>query len=417
MADETKATPPSIKLWNEHLVLKWIRQKRRASRAEIAKELELSSPTASNIVDSLLKKGLLRELGYVDAGKTGGRRPMLLEFNARAGYVVGVDLSGSKIAVCLADLDGAVLARKTQKLREASNEAESIATQISVITRELGMNTGVDPALIKCVSVGIPGITDISSGKVINAPNLGWYNLSFREILRTKLDLPVYMDNDVNMAAIGESRFGAGTGKKNLLFVVIGTGIGAGVIVNGSLYRGYHFSSGEIGYMVLERNFLGEDFDQHGFLESRAAGPAFVRGLEKEWRFGSDPDPVRDVPEKKGPVTVEYVMAEAGRGDPAAVRVVEEITDYICMGVLNAVTVLDPEMIVLGGGVVRAGGLLVERVRGVIERTLPFAPEIRISALGDDAPLLGCVVAGLEELEPYLLIDSPEAARINVKLT
>lgn len=417
MTDETKATPPSIKLWNEHLVLKWIRQKHRASRAEIAKELELSSPTASNIVDSLLKKGLLKELGYVDAGKNGGRRPMLLEFNARAGYVVGVDLSGSKIAVCLADLDGTVLGRKTQRLREASNPAGSIAASIRAITRELSIDTGVDPAAIKCVSVGIPGITDISLGKVISAPNLGWYNLSFREILRAELGLPVYMDNDVNMAAIGESRYGAGVGKKDLLFVVIGTGIGAGVIVNGSLYRGYHSSSGEIGYMVLDRSFLGDNFDHHGFLESRAAGPAFGRGLEKERRHGPGPGPLGDAPEKTGPITAKYVLAAAERGDPAAVRVVEEITDYICMGVLNAVTVLDPEMIVLGGEVVRAGEPLVERIRSVIGRTLPFAPEIRTSALGEDAPLLGCVVAGLEEVEPYLLVDSPEATRINIKLT
>lgn len=241
-------------------------------------------------------------------------------------------------------------------------------------------------------------------------PNLGWYDLPFQAMLHDKLGLPVHMDNDVNMAAIGESRYGAGVGKKDLLFVAIGTGIGAGVIINGELYRGHHFSSGEIGYMLLDRDFLGENFDRHGFLESRASGPALLRRLEEERRSGGAAEPARDITGAAEMIDVHYVLTAAEREDPAAVRVVDEIGDFISMGLLNAVTVLDPEMIVLGGAVGRAATLLVERTRRVIEQTLTFTPEIRISALGDDAPLLGCVVAGLEEMEPRLLFDSPEIA-------
>lgn len=343
------------------------------SRAELAKRTRLSPPTVSAVVEDLVGGvHLLQEVGVGVANR--GRPPMMLSTNAEFGFLCGVDIGSQTLRVALADLEGKVLARLREKTEADSREG--VLQQIERAIERVFTDAGRDVSKLFAVGVGAPGMTNVNDGRVIEAAHLrGWVDVPLRDRLQGKFNAPVRVDNDANMAALGERWQGSARDIDDFVFIAIGAGVGAGVMVGGRLHRGHHWYAGEISRMNLDHRDWQVDFGQSGYLERRVGS---------------------------GPQGWKSVFDGAQGGDAGCIAMIEELATYLGTAVANITTVLDPAMVVFGGGLSHAGTSLIEPVRRVVARIVPNVPAIKISALGDDAQLMGALYSALELAEARL---------------
>ncbi len=356
----------NIRRVNRHRLLQAVRRTGPISRADLAKATRLSPPTVSALVEDLVSEvGLLQEVGV--GTSRGGRPPILLQFNAEFGFLAGVDIGSRHLRVALTDLQGRVLARHQEPTDPAlTADGPAAIAQIEAGISEVFRRTRRDRRQLKAVGVGAPGMTDVRSGRVINAVNLpGWVDLPLRALVEARLGVPVCVDNDANMAALGERWVGAAQRVDDFVFVALGAGIGAGVVVGGRLHRGHHWHAGEISHMNLDHREWAADFGERGYLESRV-GAAVI----PDW---------------------QQAIEAARDGDRRATARIEELAIVLGTAIANIVTVLDPALIVFGGGLSHAGDLLLDPVRRVVASIAPTPPVMSVSALGDDAQLMGAV--------------------------
>jgi glucokinase len=233
------------------------------------------------------------------------------------------------------------------------------------------------------MALGLPGITNVDSGVVKWAPGPVWRDLPLRDLLSDRYDLPVYLDNDVNLGALGEQRYGAGRDAPNVVCIMVGTGIGGGVVLDGRLYRGANFAAGEVGYMVPSIAHLNGDHVDFGALESEASGTGIADRASR----------------RRGKSTLSAeVFAAAEAGETWALELIAETVGYLAQMVANVTALLDPDCILLGGGVIHSNPNLIDRVRARLSRTLPVTPDLRPSMLGANGPLRGGLALVLDGL-------------------
>lgn len=377
---------------NRQRLLEAIRRLGPISRADLSKRTHLSPPTVSALVEELVgEAGLLREVGI--GVSSGGRPPILLEFNADYGSLVGVDLGSRTVRFALADLQGRMIARDQQRTRADSFDAA--IDQVLQGIEEIFKRAGRDARKLFAIGIGAPGMTDVTAGRVIKAANLaGWTNVPLREVVEARFKVPVLVDNDANMAALGERWQGVARQTNDFVFLALGAGVGAGVVIGGRLHRGHHWYAGEISRMTLDYREWEVDFGERGYLESRISAASIP-----EWSHA------RTLLERSGAdreAAMRVIIDAAREGDAEAASVVEELAVFLGSAVANVVAVLDPGLVVFGGGLSHAGDLLLDPVRRVVGRIVPNVPALEISALGDDAQLLGAVYSAMEAAEARL---------------
>ena len=382
---------------NESAVLEQIRCHGPLTRSDVARRLHLSLPTITRIANELLHESLIVET--TSAGSSGGRRPGLLGFNSRANLIIGVYV-GHKMVAALADLDGLILERRSQ----TSLSGEAGLQQLIGLILDLKQQADALGLAVRGVGVGAPSIVSFPEGVVAWAPGLGWQNLPLKQILEDAVDLPVFVENEVNLLAVGESWRGAGRGLRRLVCVSVGTGIGAGLILDGQLYRGTRGAAGEIGYVVPNERYLGRQANGFGALESLADRNALVMRGGAEIRGGSRSalsDLCAADPDK---LTAEMVLDAARAGDPQACVALSQVTDYLSIAVANLICVVDPERIVLSGDLAGYAEMFTQPIRERIEGLVPTMPEIVASELGMDAAVLGAVAIAMRETSDSLFV-------------
>lgn len=314
-------------------------------------------------------------------GGTRGEAARPLAFYSGAPAIIGVDLGGTKLFGAVAALSGQIQHEIYRPHKdEGADHLENLCRLIDQLL-DAPCTTGRQ---VRGIGIGVPGITLSPEGIVAWAPSLNWRDLPLEKILTERFDLPVFVENDVNLAALGEWGFGAGRGMNSLVCIAIGTGIGAGIIVGGSLVRGCHQSAGEIGYMAPGVQFLGRRYEQFGALESLASGTGIAERARQL------------LAEQGGPsvavgLTAEAVFNAARRGERWAQQTVTETVDWLGLTIANIAALLDPDVVVLGGGVARSADLLIPLIRQRIEGVLPFMPHIVASPLDQRAAVMGAV--------------------------
>lgn len=378
---------------NRQRLLEAIRRLGPISRAELAKRTRLSPPTVSALIEELVaEEGLLREIGI--GASRGGRPPILLEFNAEFGCLVGVDIGSRMTRFALADLQGRVLHRRQERTRPDSCAAT--VHQVLDGIEQTVAESGRPLDKLFAIGIGAPGMTDVTTGRVISAVNLpGWTDVPLREFVESRFRAPSQVDNDANMAALGERWQGVARHANDFVFLALGAGVGAGVVVGGRLHRGHHWYAGEISRMTLDYREWQVDFGDSGYLERRisaAAIPDWAHARAVLERSGHD-----------GDAGLRRIFDAALEGDAEAQAVVDELAVYLGSAIANIVAVLDPQMVVLGGGISHAGELLLEPLKRVVSRIVPNVPCLAISALGDDAQLMGSLYSAMEIAEARLL--------------
>lgn len=366
---------------NRSAILDLIRQQSPITRAKIASELSVSLPTVMRIVDSLIEEDLVRYIG--NDASSGGRPASLLEYNGRAYAVIGIDLGGTKMYGAVADLSGNI--QHEISIPTNSDGAErNLELLIDLIQKLLDVPRPAGQ-VIRGIGLGLPGVTLSREGMVTWVPSLGWRDLPIKSILEDRFGYSVFIENDVNLIALGEHNFGAGKGVHNLVCVAVGTGIGAGIIINRALFRGFNQASGEIGYLLPNVNALGETYDEFGALENLASGLGIARRAREYFVANNMPMPDEEL-------TAEDVFSAARDGETWAQKITQDTIDLLSMAIVNISALLNPEMIILSGGVIRSADLLIEPIRQRIQGAIPFLPRIEVSLLGSRAAVMGAIV-------------------------
>lgn len=379
---------------NESAILELIREKGPISRSDLARLLRLSPPTITRIVNPLIEAGLVIEGSTGDS--KGGRRPIMLTFNSQASLIVGVYV-GQNIVGALADLNGEIFERRTLP----SLPGEAGVQRLIDFIKELCQAAAPFGAPLRGVGVGIPSITVLEDGLITWAPSFGWRNLPLKQRLQEALDLPVFIENSVNLIALGESWRGAGQGLRNLLCLQLGDGIGAGLILNGQLYRGSHYAAGEVGYIIPNERYLGQTYDNYGCLEGLAGSSGIV---QRAWQRLQTGQPSILAQTELNSLTVEQVLAAASAGDTLAQAVAQETVDYLSIAVANMACIIDPDRIIIGGDLAEFGELFIEPIRARLTGLIPVTPDIRLSDLGLDAAVLGAVATALSQTSDWLFV-------------
>jgi glucokinase-like ROK family protein len=351
-------------------------------------------------VSELIEENLVLEIGTDNS--TGGRRPTLLEFNYAANAIIGIDMGGTQIVGVLADLGGNIIQKASLPSFSGKGQKDSLE-QLTKVIEQLLSNPRLEDQELRGIGIGAPSITLHQEGIVVWAPSLGWRNLPLKKILEDRFQVPVFVENDVNLAALGESWYGTGKGIHNLVCISIGTGIGAGIIIGGKLYRGYSEAAGEVGYLVPDSSYLGKRYEHFGCIETLSAGPGIVRRALAAMEEGRETILRELVGGDLKALTAEKVFEAARRGDPLAQEVVDETIDYLSIIVASVAAILNPELIVLGGGIARSADLLIEPIRQRVEGVVPMMPPIKASELGENAAVMGAIAMVLHSTDDVYL--------------
>lgn len=310
--------------------------------------------------------------------------------------VLAIDLGGTKIVTAIISEKGEMLARK-YCLTLADEGPERVISRILSAGEHLFNVGDISPSQLSGIGIAAAGAIDVEKGIITLSPNLpGWHNIPLRGIVEEKYKVDTFLINDASAAALGEHRFGAGRGTKNLIYITVSTGIGGGIIINGKLYFGSSGGAGEIGHMTIDVNGPRCNCGNTGCLETLASGTAIAKEAIRRISRGEKSSLIKMVAGKIENITAEEVSLAAQDGDSLALEVIAKAASYLGTGMVNLVNIFNPEMIVIGGGVAKIGDLLFEPVRQAVkERAFPLLSQaVRIvpAELGDDAGLFGAAI-------------------------
>ncbi len=291
-------------------------------------------------------------------------------------YRIGVDIGGTNIKIALVDFEGKIIYSNTTPTR-AEMGFEAGVANIKQAIKDLMQETKESSKTIESIGFGLPGQIDYKAGMVKNLPNIpGWINIPLGKLIEDEFEIPTKLDNDVRCAALGELNFGAGKGCENLICITIGTGIGSGIVLNGKLVRGASNAAGEIGHikMTLDKGPLCGCGD-HGCFEAYASGPSIV-SMAKEFISGGKSAKYKEM--ATDGIITPYIIAQAAlQGDAVSLQIFKQMGEIIGIGLASVINLLNPEKIIIGGGVADAGEILLEPIRKTIEdRAMPIQKEV-----------------------------------------
>jgi predicted NBD/HSP70 family sugar kinase len=371
-----RATPPLLKSLNERTVLEAIRAGAPISRAEISRRAGISKPTVSLALHALVEAGLVREAATGPGGPSYGA--VFFEPAPEAAYVLGLDLGARFLRGAVCDLSGEVRARQDVELGGA--DADGALRAITALRESLIATARLPVERIDGVVLGVPGVIDTATSTLqLTTPNIpGLEGRALGLELRDQLGVEVTLENDINLAAVGEHWAGVARGVEDFAFLSVGTGMGMGLVLGGELHRGNHGAAGEVDWALAG---MAEDVDPS------ADGVAALATRLAEGSAGST--------SLSPPYDTRAIFAAARRGDALGRSVVEEVARRIAAHITPIAAVADPALIVLGGGLGANGDLLLTPVRRLLAAWLPYPPRVEISSLGEAAVLMGALAVGL----------------------
>jgi len=363
---------------NQGLVLKTIEENGKISRADIARKTKLSPPTVSKIVQRLIDKNIVTEIG--PGSSSGGKRPILLTINPKSTYVVSVDLgSGEGIKAALVDLSYNI----TKQIVIPRKDDKKLSFYLTLAVRKLLDDIDFPQDKIVGVCIGVPGIVDFKQRKVTVAPYLNW-EIPFEDLELEEIEMPVEIENDVNLMALGEKAKGIAKKVKNFVFIGERVGIGAGIVIDGKLYTGAHSAAGEVGYLIIDPKYSSRDNKDFGCFEKLVGSQAILNKIKK--KIGKE-------------LKTIDVFKLAGEDSSIATKIVKETLKFLAYGINNISCVLDPELVIIGGAISILPNNFLEEIKNYLQRITPFVPRVEVSKLGEDGVLIGAAVKVFEPLK------------------
>jgi predicted NBD/HSP70 family sugar kinase len=373
----------SLRELNRLRVLETVRERGSVSRAEISRQTGLARSTVSSLVSDLHGAGLVVEStnGRDSATSRGGRPPVLLTLNPGAGAVLGIHFDHRFVRVALAELDHRIVAEAGQDL-DVDHDAAACMDVATALANDVIKRSGVDRARVLGAGVAVSGPIDQETGTLGSTTIMpGWVGLDVAGELEGRLDLPVHIDNDANLGALAESVLGAGKDTSEMIYLMLSSGIGSGLVIGGRLHRGARGTAGEIGHVLVDEHGPICRCGNRGCLETYAGANAVLDLLRPS--HGDD-------------LTIEDMVALARDGDPACQRVIADVARIVGSVVAALCNQLNPERVVVGGKLVDADELLLGPMREAVRRyAIPAATDavqVVRGALGERAELLGALI-------------------------
>jgi predicted NBD/HSP70 family sugar kinase len=388
-----KHTITDIRRSNRLAVLRHIYAAETANRQLLTQHSGLSTATVANVVTDLIAAQIVVETGFEQSQV--GRPRAILTVNPHSGYLIGIDIAETYIHFELFDLRLTFRHAVEHHLDPAENQPHQVVRHLVLGIAELLQAAGVPQAAVLGAGVSVPGLVEPSGGVSVFAPNWGWHDVPLLALLREYLDLPLYLDNPLKAIAVAQLWFGAGRGVDNVVVLNIGTGVGAGVIINGQLYRGAVNGAGEWGHTTLALDGRPCRCGSAGCIETYIGSPGIIQHL----REIAPESPLLQAGDQMA--VIDALAAGASQGDPAALATVGRTAHYLGAGVANLVNLFNPELIVIGGWVgKKLGPHLLPELRPVVARyalaqTLAAA-QIELCALRHNPVSLGAATFALE---------------------
>jgi len=371
---------------NNGLVLRAIEKNGPISRADVGKIVGLTPPTISAIVKNLMERDIVQEIGKGDS--SGGKKPILLKINSKTAYMIAVDLGGENgIRVALMDLSYHIIKEKFGPKMESLN-GQKLKKSLSFLLKDFIKEINISQEKILGIGIGLPGIIDSKLKKVTGTPYLNW-EMSLEDLTLEEIGIPIVLENDVNLMALGEKTKGVAQKINNFVFVGERTGIGAGIIINRKLYKGANNAAGEAGYLFIDPKYAPKSIRDYGCLEKLASYKIIVEKAKEKMAKN---------------IRVIEVFKMAAEGNSLALKIVKETLKYLAYGIANISCVLDPELVIIGGGISILPPRFLEEIKVNIRKIIPFVPKMEFSKLGEDGVLIGAAVMVLEPLKKKGLI-------------
>ncbi|MBC7350401.1 MAG: ROK family transcriptional regulator [Candidatus Aminicenantes bacterium] len=385
---------------NKKKVLNLIYNSKSISRAEVTKVSGISAPTVSRIVDGFIEEKLVEEVGVGQS--TGGRRPKLLRLAAADNYIIGIDLGTTNIYGVLADLNASIIheEKRPTKLEEGFF---SIMDQTAEIIDLLSQKTAEKKKRLCGIGMAVAGLINKNRNIVEFSPNFHWHDVDIIGTLGQRFSLPIYFDNVTRVMALGELCYGVGKQYKNFVFINVGYGIGAGIIIDGQPLLGAVGMAGEFGHITVDKDSKTQcDCGNFGCLEALASGQGIARAARNELKKGAQSILLEMCAGDINKVTAEMVARAAKKGDSLAWNIFSQAAEYIGLGISALINLFNPEVVVLGGGVIQAGEILFDHVRKTIRaralnrsaRGVPLLP----ATFGLKAAAMGAVSLVMNKL-------------------
>ncbi len=377
--------------FSQRSVMEAIVQAGPISRASIAKQTGLSKQTISEIVRLLEQEGWVEETGRTSGHV--GRSAVTYELVVDAAFIVAVDLGGTKVRVAITDLAGQILVEETMPTGMQGGDA--LVKAIAALALQAEAKRGISRAKIRLAVIGVPGAPDHRTGRVLLAPNIrGFDAMDVAAAFESAFGVDVLIENDVNLAVLGEHWQGRGQGVDNLAYVALGTGIGGGLIVGGQLVKGAGNAAGELGFLPIAGDPFGPEARRTGAFESIVG----THGIVERYRAASGQQ-----------VAVPVIFELAQHGDAAAIAIVDETARLLACGIGAICAIANPEKVILGGSIGLRPEVLT-RVQALVPQCFPYPVNVEASELGARAAIIGATAIGLSQLHNTLFgVDAPDS--------
>ncbi len=402
MIREAGYGPKLVREYNELNILRFIKNDGPISRADLAKRYKLSKAAVSEIITNLLEHGYIKEIGTGNSTRFGGRRPILLEFNPKSGFAVGVEIKRDHARVALSDLNARLYQVKNFSF-ERGAPLKKVVQQIFTHIDSYFEIPWVKQSKPIGIGVAIPGLINYRQGKIQESDTLfNWVGFPLKKKFEERYGIETIVENDVKAISLGETRFGIGRNYDNLVYLWIGDGLSAGIVINGELYRGVSASAGEIGYydigyMIKDSKVCRYLNDGHEKFADILSEQILIKAAERALQNGVSNTVLRDKS-----ISVDSILSAAEENDPLALELMREygfLVGVVCVHLINT---LNPELIIIGGQPLARHPILLnfikEQVKQDILRTPSRIVKIRRARLKDNAAILGAVALILEDL-------------------
>ncbi len=379
---------------NLALILNTLYKDAPLSRASLAAQTGLNKATVSSMVKDLLTLGFVRELG-IDASSTDVGRPAInLEPNADAGYMIGMEIGVDFISVIIANFAVEIISRRYENTTKLYNRQAVLDRALFLLQESYDQVVKLERPLFG-IGIGVPGLVDVTNGKLLFAPNMGWQDVPLKEMVAAKYNVPVFVANEANLAALGENQFGAGMNSRFMVYLSSDVGLGGGIVLNGKLLHGATGFAGEVGHMTVERNGRPCNCGNHGCWETVAGRQALFRRIEEAISNGESSWITSQISSDFHRLSIPMIVEAANQGDQVAITALRETAEWLGIGIAGLLNVINPEQVILGGPLSAAAEFILPVIRETINRRtwswVQEKVEIVIAKHGEDAAVIGCI--------------------------
>lgn len=377
---------------NLALILKTLYSEAPLSRSALAAQTGLNKATVSSLVKDLLDLGYAREIGIDPSSSDVGRPAINLEPNPDAGYTIGMEIGVDFISVIVVDFVTDIVTRRYESTHKLYNQQAVLDRALMLLKESYEFVQKRERPLFG-IGVGVPGLVDVADGRLLFAPNLGWRDVPLKKMVEAQFPVPVFVANEANLAALGESTFGAGIDSNFMVYISSGVGLGGGVVLNGNLLQGATGFAGEIGHMTVERDGRQCNCGNKGCWETVASLQALFRRIEEAIQNGQS-SPIADMIDHDfSRLSIQLIVEAARQNDPVVLAALHETGEWLGIGIANLLNIINPQQVILGGPLSAAASFLLPVIRETInQRAWSWVQEnvgVVTAKHGEDAAVMG----------------------------